>query len=106
MKIDNDKIFINRIINTEDETYIRYRVIKFEQGWSFPESAIKVFDDKGQEYIYHGAGSSGKAWGEEGIFRVDRIPDDVKEITLKLDRYDRKSEVKIHLAEDGEKNEN
>lgn len=38
--------------------------------------------------------------------RVDRIPDDVKEIILKLDRYDRKSEVKIHLAEDGEKNEN
>lgn len=106
MKIDNDKIFINRIINTEDETYIRYKFIRFEQGWSFPEGDIKVFDDKLQEYLYHGSQSSGKLWGQEGIFRVDRIPDDVQYITLKLDRYDRKAEMKISLVEEGEKNEN
>lgn len=102
MKLDNDTILITRIINTEDKTYIRYSVKAMEKGWSFSESAIKVFDDREHQYEYSGAGSDGK----DGFIKFDRINEDANYITVKIDWYDRKNEMKISLMEEGEVNEN
>lgn len=106
MKIDKDTIFIERIINTQDKTYIRYALIRFDQGWSFSESAIKIFDDKGKQYQKKSGSWKGKFWGQDGLFEIDKINNDVKYITLKLDWYDRKDEMKISLGKEGEINEN
>ncbi|WP_202750595.1 hypothetical protein [Clostridium rhizosphaerae] len=106
MKIDRDNIYIRRIINTKDKTYIRYAFIRFEQGWSFSEGALKVFDDKGKEYHVMGGGWSGKLWGQDGLLELDRINKDSRYITLKLDWYDRKNEITISLGKEGEINEN
>lgn len=70
MKIDEDTIFIKRIINTQDNTYIRYAFIRFEQGWSFSEGALKIFDDKGKEYHSMSGSSSGKLWGQDDENRM------------------------------------
>jgi hypothetical protein len=106
MKIDKDTVFIKRIINTQDNTCIRYTFIRLEQGWSFPDSTIKMFDDKGRQYLYDSAGSSGKMWGQDGLIMFDRLNDDVKYITLKIDCYDIKSELKISLGKEGKIIEN
>lgn len=106
MKIDKDTILIKRIINTQDKTYIRYAFIRFEQGWSFPEEAIKIFDDKGKQYQSKGGGWTGKLWGQDGVIELDRISEDVKYITLKLEWYDRKNEMVISLEKEGKGNEN
>lgn len=105
MKIDKDTILIKRIINTEDKTYIRYALVRFEQGWSFSGGAINIFDDKGNQYRYNGGQSSGKLWGQDGLISFDRINEDAKYITLKLEWYDRKNEMKILLEKEGENNE-
>ncbi|MBM7868663.1 hypothetical protein JOC70_000132 [Clostridium pascui] len=105
MKIDKDTILIKRIVNTEDKTYIRYAFIRFEQGWSFSQGAINIFDDKGKQYQYKGGQSSGKVWGQDGLINTDRIDEGVKYIILKLEWYDRKSEMKISLGKEGENNE-
>ena len=106
MKIDKDTILIKRIINTQDKTYIRYAFIRFEQGWSFSEQAIKIFDDKGKQYQGKAGGWSGKMWGQDGLIEIDRINEDAKYITLKLEWYDRKNELRISLGKEGEINEN
>lgn len=106
MKIDKDTIYIKRIINSKDKSYIRYAVIMNEQGWSFSEGAMKIFDDKGKEYHSMSGGWSGKLWGQDGILEIDRINKDSKYITLKLDWYDRKNELTISLGKEGEINEN
>lgn len=105
MEIDKDTILIKRIINTEDKTYIRYALERFEQGWSLSEGAINIFDDKGNQYRYNGGQSSGKLWGQDGLISFDRINEDAKYITLKLDWYDRKNEMKISLEKEGENND-
>lgn len=106
MKIDKDTIYIKRIINSKDKSYIRYAVIMNEQGWSFSEEAMKIFDDKGKEYHSMSGGWLGKLWGQDGILEIDRINKDSKYITLKLDWYDRKNELTISLGKESEINEN
>lgn len=106
MKIDKDTIFIKRIINTQDKTYIRYAFIRFEQGWSFSEGAIKILDDKGKQYHFISGAWSGKMWGQDGLMELDRLNKDSKYITLKLEWYDRKNELKISLGKEGEINDN
>lgn len=107
MKVDNDDLIIKRIINTEDQTYIRYALIRSESGWSFSENALKIFDDKGQEYQSVGGGWSGRLWGQDGLMLLDKkIGEDVKSLTIKLDWYDRKNELNILLSKEGEVNEN
>jgi hypothetical protein len=106
MKIDKDTVYIKRIINTSDKTYIRYALIRLEQGWSFSEVALKIFDDKGGEYHYLGGGGSGKIWGQDGLIEIDRINKDSKYLTIKLDWYDRKNELTISLGKEGEIVEN
>ncbi|WP_278246520.1 DUF5643 domain-containing protein [Clostridium lundense] len=105
-KIDEDTIFIKRIINTEDKTYIRYAVITKEQGWSFPGGIIKIFDDKGKQYRNHGGGSSGKVWGQDGLIHFDKLKKDAKYIKLKVEWYDRENELKISLGKESGINEN
>jgi hypothetical protein len=105
MKIDNDTLYIKRIVNTQEQTFIRYGLLRSEQGWSFSEGALKIFDDCGREYQSIGGGSSGKSWGQEGLIKLDRINKDSKQITLKLDWYDRKGELTISLKKDGEIND-
>lgn len=105
MKIDDDTILIKRIINTQDKTYIRYAFIRSEEGWSFSQSAINIFDDKGRQYQYRGGHSSGKLWGQDGLFNIDRINEDAKYIILKLEWYDRKNEMKISLGKEGGNND-
>lgn len=106
VKIDKDTVYIKRIINTEDRTYIRYAFIRLEQGWSFPENAIKIFDDKGRDFKNYRSGYSGKMWGQDGMIEIDKINDDAKYIILKIDWYDRKNELKISLGKEGEIIEN
>lgn len=107
MKIDNDDLIIKRIINTEDKSYVRYRQIRTTQGWSFSKSIFRIFDDKGEEYIKVAGGASTNFWGEEGLMQLDKkIGEDVKYLTIKIDWYDRKSEMKIPLSKEGEANEN
>lgn len=102
MKIDKDTINIKRIINTQDKTYIRYNLVRLESGWSFSESALKIFDDKGNEYISMSGGWSGKLWGQDGLIQIDRISKDSKYIIIKIDWYDRQNELKISFEEEDE----
>lgn len=106
LKIDKENIVINRIINTQDKTYIRYTFTRIEPGWSFPAAVIKVFDDKGRKYESQGAESSINICRQEGIINFDRVKKDAEYIILKLEWYDRKSQLKISLGKEGEINEN
>lgn len=106
MKLDKDSIYIKRIINTQDKTYIRYAFIMHEQGWSFfSRNSLKVFDDKEKEYHITDGSGTGKLWGEDGLIDLDKIDKNSKYITIKLDWYDRKNELKISLEKEGEINE-
>lgn len=105
LNFDNDKFYIRRIINTEDKTYIRFSYIKKEQGWSFPDSSISIVDDKGNIYPSHGSGASGKMWGQEGLMSFDRINSDAKQITVKLNWFDRNDQMMISLEKAGDPNE-
>lgn len=99
-KIDDDTIIIQRIINTDKNTYVRVRYVQDQPGWSFPLETIELYDDRGKKHM--GSGEEiGKLWGEEGIIEYDRTSADCKEITLKLQRYDRKMELKIPYARSG-----
>lgn len=100
-KIDNASIIIQSVILTDKHVYIRSRYVSFEQGWSFPLEAIEIYDDKGKKYMNVGSTDEGKLWGEEGMAEYEKIPKTCKEITLKLQYYDRKAELKIPCKRGG-----
>lgn len=104
-KLGGDTFIAKRLITTHDETYLRYSVVRWEMGWSFPAGAIEIIDDKDRHYDGLGGGSSGKTWGQEGLIRYDKLEDDIKEVTLKLNWYDRNMEIKVPLQKDGAINE-
>jgi len=95
IKIDKDTIYIERIINTDTQTNVRYKIVE-EPGWSFSNIALALYDEKGKKQ-YQGGGSSGKLWGEDGIISYERIDKASKEIRIKLEWYDRVGEVSIPI---------
>ncbi|WP_415297407.1 DUF5643 domain-containing protein [Clostridium perfringens] len=107
IKIDDDYLIIKRIINTEGESYIRYKQVRTTLGWSFSESIFRIFDDNGEEYIKTSISSSTSFWVTEGLILLDKkIKEDVKYLTIKIDWYDRQNKIKIPLNKEGEANEN
>ncbi|MCX0359118.1 hypothetical protein LI056_14090 [Clostridium perfringens] len=107
IKIDDDYLIIKRIINTEDESYIRYKQVRTTLGWSFSESIFRIFDDNGEEYIKTAISSSTSFWVTEGLILLDKkIKEDVKYLIIKIDWYDRQNKIKIPLNKEGEANEN
>jgi len=101
---DGNTFAAQRIINTSDETYLRYRLISDGRGWSF-SSSIKLFDENNKEYISLTGGHHGKIWGTEGLATFEKLPENTKEITLVVESFDRKLELKIPLNKAGGKNE-
>lgn len=99
--IDNDTIYIERIINTDKSTILRYKIVE-EPGWSFPNNALVLYDDKGKKHQGSGT-SNGKPWGEDGIISYEKIDKDTKVITIKLEWYDRFGEVVIPIDKGGVK---
>ncbi|MDU2323920.1 MAG: DUF5643 domain-containing protein [Clostridium perfringens] len=107
IKIDDDYLIIKRIINTEGESYIRYKQVRTTLGWSFSESIFRIFDDNGEEYIKTAISSYTSFWVTEGLILLDKkIKEDVKYLTIKIDWYDRQNKIKIPLNKEGEANEN
>ncbi|WP_234117276.1 DUF5643 domain-containing protein [Clostridium hydrogenum] len=94
-KIDNASIIIQRVIITDKHVYIRARYVSLEIGWSFDFGSIEMYDDKGKRYFNSTGEGRGKLWGGEEITQYEKVPKDCKEITLRLQCYDRKAELKI-----------
>ncbi len=101
INIDGDSIFIERIINTDAETNIRYRTFE-RPGWSFPESAIVLYDEKGKKQR-RGSASSGSTFGQDGVIIYDRINEESKEIRIKFEWFDRSGEITVPVYEGGKK---
>ncbi|WP_406770515.1 hypothetical protein [Candidatus Clostridium stratigraminis] len=99
--IDNDTIYIERIINTDTQTILRYKIVE-EPGWSFPSNVLLLYADAGNKH-QGGGSSSGKFWGEDGIINYERISKATKEITIRLEWYDRVGEVVIPVDKGGSK---
>jgi hypothetical protein len=99
IKLDSDTIYIERIINTDEETSIRYRIVE-KQGWTFSNSALALYDESGKKQM-RGSTGHGTFWGESGIISYDRIDKDSKKITIELEWYDRTGEVVIPIAKGG-----
>lgn len=104
-KVDMDTIIIKSIINTPDETYVRYRVLEPGQGWSFPDGALKMYDEKGNSYMMNGGTGQGKLWGEECFYSYQKISSSSKEMVLRFEWYDRRAEFRIPLEKSGGSNE-
>lgn len=99
-KIDDDTIIIQRIIITDKNTYLRVSYVRNENGWSFPLESIELYDNK-QKINISSDEEIGKLWGEDGLNEYERLSAGCKEITLKLQWYDRKMEFKIPYAGSG-----
>lgn len=99
IKIGGDTIYIERIINTDKETNLRYKIIE-KPGWSFSNSALALYDDKGKKQ-QRGGELHGTPLGENGIIVYDRVDKDSKKIIIKLEWYDRAGEVVIPIAKGG-----
>lgn len=99
INIDSDTIYIERIINTDKETNLRYKIME-KPGWSFSNSALALYDEKGKKQM-KGSLSSGMFWGEDGIISYDRVDKDSKKIIIKLEWYDRTGEVIVPIAKGG-----
>lgn len=107
MKIDGKKILFNSIFSDDENIYIGYKYTSYMNGDYFGTYAIRVFDDSGKEYFGRADDTVGIIGGEKGVIRLTNIiPEDTEYLTLKLDNYDRKDEVKIWLKEEGRANEN
>lgn len=106
LKLDDDRLVIDRVIISKDKLYLRYTLKRKLMGWSFCDNSIKIYDDKNKELQIHSGGQSGRAWGEYGIIEYSGVKGDIKYITVKLNHYDRRDEMKILLKKEGDQHEN
>lgn len=102
--VGQDTMDIKRIILTEDKTYIRYQLFRKESGWSFPDSSIKLVDEKGRIYQCTG-GWSGKPWGQDGLLQTERLDPGSKNIAIKYAWFDRQNQIKVSIGDGGDAHE-
>lgn len=95
LKIDNAVLTIQRITFTNENTYLRYNYKHKKIGGNFYFQSIELYDDNGNKYISHGGESKGKLFGQDDLISYNFINSNSKEITLKLQLYDRNFEMKI-----------
>lgn len=107
MEIDGDRILLNSVFSDEENIYIGYKYTSFMAGDRFGAYAIRVFDDSGEEYFGRTYDMRRTIGGEKGVITlINVVPEETEYLTVKLDHYDRKDEVKIWLKEEGRANEN
>ena len=107
MEIDRNRILFNSVFSDEENIYIGYKYTSFMSGDRFGAYAIRVFDDSGEEYFGRTYDARRTIGGEKGVITLTNVvPEDTEYLTVKLDHYDRKDEVKIWLKEEGGVNEN
>ncbi|MEG2935508.1 MAG: hypothetical protein RR844_03360 [Clostridium sp.] len=106
MKVDGTRIVVNGIFNDEENIYIMYKYTSFIGGDRFGEYAMSFFDDSGKEYVGYMSNGTRIIGGGRGVITlINTVPEDTEYVTLKIDWYDRKDEVKIWLKEEEKANE-
>lgn len=93
IKIDNDTIQIQKIVNTNDSTNLIYRTNE-SPGWSFSNSALVLYDEKGKKQKNSSEGSM-SILGAYGIISYDKIDKDSKKLIVKLEWYDRTGQLVV-----------
>lgn len=107
MEIDGNRILFNSVFSDEENIYIGYKYTSFMTGDRFGINGIRVFDDSGEEYFGRADDTTRTIGGVKGVITLTNVvPEDIEYLTLKLDHYDRKDEVKIWLKEEDGVNEN
>ncbi|WP_273319806.1 hypothetical protein [Vallitalea guaymasensis] len=101
MLIDNDKFVVDRFIIDDGKTYMEYKLIRIEQGWSFSETALQIKNDENEIFEYRGGGSSSKLWGEQGVLEFSKI-EITDNIIIKYEQYDRIFEMTVDTSKEGD----
>ncbi|WP_223701210.1 DUF5643 domain-containing protein [Sutcliffiella deserti] len=96
-----DTIHLQQLVFLEDETVLQFKVRKKEQGWSFPDGALKIVDSEGETLTMRGGGSSGTPGGSDNLNYYEKLPWDTNEITISIEWYDRSYEEVISLQKEG-----
>ena len=97
--VDGMRLSIDRAVATDDALYLYYRAERDKGGWSFPDSALQLTDERGTVYLWRGGYASGKYWGQTGAFMFDRPDDPLGRLTLSFERYDRSASASFALEE-------
>ncbi|GMQ57363.1 hypothetical protein AN1V17_17580 [Vallitalea sediminicola] len=101
MLIDNDKFIVERLILDDGITYMEYKLIRNEQGWSFNNGALEIRNQENEIFKYRGGWSSGKLWGEQGVLEFSKIKI-TDNIIIKYEQYDRLVEMTVDVSKEGD----
>ncbi|WP_164669783.1 DUF5643 domain-containing protein [Virgibacillus doumboii] len=99
VSIDNDKIKFKNLVLSDEETLLIYEVHTDEPGWSFPSTALKLKDGKGNNYQTDGGSSSGHTWGEFIIYHYEPLPEDADKVVVDFEWYDRSFQAEFSLSQ-------
>lgn len=106
-KIDNRTIIVRKItVDKDRDIHIQFRSILFPSGWSFRWNTFRLYDDKRKEYKPDGSYGSGKIWGEDAVISYKGpLSQDVKELILEYDQYNRYMKFVVPIGQEGGQNE-
>lgn len=99
--IDNYKFIVNRIINTNNDTYIKYTYIGDGFGWPLWTSNFTIIDNENRIYQGVNGGSSEKLWGQQGLIIFERIDENKSPFFLVYNKFDREMKIPISLERKG-----
>jgi hypothetical protein len=100
VSLDQDKIYFKKLIVTEKESLLIYKVYKKEPGWSFPNVAIRLKDELGNVFQSDGGSSSSDFKGQTTINYYERIPKGTEKVIVDFEWYDRKFQTVLALQQE------
>ncbi|UOQ86913.1 DUF5643 domain-containing protein [Gracilibacillus salinarum] len=89
VNLEGDDILFKHLVLAPEETSLILEVHKEENGWSFPESALELKDDKGNSYPVTSSSSSGETWGQYTVVHYEPLAANVETIEIKFEWFDR-----------------
>ncbi|BBI34251.1 DUF5643 domain-containing protein [Cohnella abietis] len=99
-EIDKDKFTVDTLFVTPKQVVIHYTYrTKEPSGWSFPSSAIKLFESNGEELVMDSSGNDGRPWGSTGLIYYSALKNTSSSLSLKYEWYDRQATLDLPLID-------
>ena len=98
---ENDEILFKHLVLAPDETSLIFEVNPNENGWSFPDSALKLKDNQGNSYQRTSGSSSHYLGGQYTINHYEPLAAGVESIVLEFEWFDRMVQTEFSLNQEG-----
>jgi len=98
--LEDDRIHLKNLYTSPSETILQYVVRSNENGWSFPEGALRLKTQEGKSLLNRGGSMRNRGKAEFIISEYEPIPKNTSSIMVDFEWFDRSFQTEISLEQE------